>query len=281
MASPFLDALPEIRIEFAALADWQQFVAENPTYLDTSFIAHVADRIRANGFRFEFLDQWVTPENMAFVGDNYRETIAFAGINARQRLVLDELLLHLAERPPHSCRVYSPEALSPFALLLRGRYPRFVGSEYTHDPKIKRNLYPIEIQNLLKLSLKSNTFDAVVVNDIFEHVTDISRTLREIRRILRKGGALISTFPFAAFSEKGNVKARWSNGVIDYLDEPEYHGDPINETGALVYEIPGWDILETSRREGFSRASMTYVLSEQRGILAPHFGGIFALVAER
>jgi SAM-dependent methyltransferase len=281
MESPAAPTNTDLRLEFASLAEWQAFCAAQPAYLDQAFIASVADRIRSNGFDFTFINYHVQADEMIFIGDNYRETIVFRGINARNRAVLDELIYRVGDAAPASYRIYSPEALSPFALMVRGRFPRFVGSEYTDDPAMRSELYPIEVQDLLALTLRSDSFDAVVVNDVFEHLPDIPAGLGEITKILKCGGVLISTFPFAAFSQHGPIKAKRTISGDEHFDRPEYHDDPMRPGGALVYQIPGWDILDACRTAGLSSARMVYVFSERRGIIAPHFGGVFILAASK
>jgi len=271
----------DVREEFSSLAEWCAFAEANRAYLDRSFLASVAEGIRESGLYFTFGAEHAAPESVVIDGENYRESIVFRQTNSRQRAVLDELLRCLGDRPPHLCKIYAPEAVSEFAMLLRRRFVRFVGSEYTEDPSLCEQLYPIPVESLLRLSLKSDSFHAVIVNDIFEHIPNIPRALGELARILEPSGHLISTFPFLAFVEPGLVKARLTDSGIEYLMDPEYHPDPISRDGALVFEIPGWDILNQCRSAGFSQARMVYILSQRCGILAPGYGGIFVLVARK
>jgi SAM-dependent methyltransferase len=269
----------EFHVELASLAEWSAFVQAHPYCVDRRFIRETANRIATRGFYFGFQARQIGPGEVEVKGENYRETFIFAGINVRQRAVLDELMRHVGHTPPARCRIYSPEALSDFALSLRGRFARFIGSEYTEDAELRRDLYPIEVQNLLHLSLPANNFDAVLVNDVFEHVPDLSCTLMQILRILKPGGALIATFPFHGFAETTEIKAERTAEGIKYHAPPEFHEDPLNPNGALVYQIPGWDILEKCRRIGYEQAHMVYEFSEQRGIITPDFGGVFVLRA--
>jgi len=45
------------------------------------------------------------------------------------------------------------------------------------------------------LPFGDGTFDAILSFDVFEHVQDLSETLRECRRVLRPGGRLLLVFP--------------------------------------------------------------------------------------
>jgi SAM-dependent methyltransferase len=195
--------------------------------------------------------------------------------------VLDELEHHIGALPAHDVKIYAAEAISPFALLLKGRYPHFYGSEYTPDETIRKQLFPVPIEDLAALSMPDATFDAVVTNDVFEHLPDLARALSEICRVLNPGGVLISTFPFNASSDEAIVKSCLQNGRIEHLMEPEYHGDWNSPRGSLVFEIPGWGILSHAKAAGFSSAKMVLRKSERHGVLCGYYDGIWMLVAIR
>jgi SAM-dependent methyltransferase len=113
--------------------------------------------------------------------------------------------------------------------------------------------------------------------------------LAEIARILRPDGYLISTFPFAYNSRHAIVKARHRPGSqpgraseTDLLTEAEYHGDPVHpERGSLVYQIPGWDILDQARRAGLSDPLIHWIASPSYGIVGQELPAVMVLVARR
>jgi GT2 family glycosyltransferase len=272
--------LRDIRREFASREDWLGYF-RGPECVQEAAVAEALSRIRRRGFSFQLLNERAKPEDIAFPAEasGLRESLIYKGINSRQRAVLDELLNHIKGRPVHSVKIFAPESISPFAMLLRGIYPFFYGSEYSLDPVIRKRLYPVPIEDLAALSMPDATFDAVLANDVFEHLPDLSKALSEIARVLKKDGVLISTFPFNCFDEEPVVRAQMRHGRIEHLMEPEYHGDPVDEKGALVFSIPGWGILRQTKAAGFSTARMVYYLSERCGVLAGHFGGVMMLVA--
>jgi ubiquinone/menaquinone biosynthesis C-methylase UbiE len=47
-----------------------------------------------------------------------------------------------------------------------------------------------------KIPIKSNTVDTVISTEFFEHISNIEVVLKEIHRILKKGGVLFFTVPF-------------------------------------------------------------------------------------
>src|SRR5947209_6255293 len=46
-----------------------------------------------------------------------------------------------------------------------------------------------------KLPFEDGFFDVVVANQVFEHIRDLAGTAREIARVLKPGGLLVSIFP--------------------------------------------------------------------------------------
>jgi SAM-dependent methyltransferase len=246
----------EFRDLVASLGDHEQLRAKARSSLAA---------VCANGIHSEWLGPM--PASAVVVrSPNWRESLCVASLNARQRAVLDLIARERSLSPEHSPAVYTTEAQSLLARELRLRFSRFVGSEYTTDPDRARRLYPIPVEDIQNLSLQSDSFDLVCSLDVFEHIPDIVAALGEIARVLTSNGLLLATFPFT-WGPTGICKSRMNqNGVIENLQEPEFHGDPINGH-ALVFTVPGWDILEQARSVGLE-ASMMIIASTQRGLLA-------------
>ncbi|MDW8094175.1 MAG: class I SAM-dependent methyltransferase [Caldimicrobium sp.] len=163
---------------------------------------------------------------------------------------------------------------------MRGKFPFYIGSEYGKHPEA---LFPIIIEDLQNLSFRDQSFDCIIVNDVFEHLPDLDKALSEILRCLKKGGYLLSTFPFLYMSEDSKIKARLKpTGEVEYLEVPEYHGNPVDPSkGSLVFQILGWDILKKLTLTGFKLAEMIFILSEKYGILCPNISGCFVCVAQK
>lgn len=271
----------EMCVRLASFDAWRSFYQGRSFINDPRYLAYMAGEIAREGFFCPFHGRQVAPSKIVMGAPNYREGLAHGCLNSRLRAVWLELQRAIGGHSPHSVRIYAPEAVTDFALLLRGRFARFIGSEYATDPDLRAKLFPVPHESLLELSFPAGVFDAVVVNDVFEHVPDIDRCLSEIARVLRPGGRLVSTFPFNIGGERSVVKARLADAGIEYLAKPEYHGNPVDPKGSLVFEIPGWEILDRTRAQGFASAEMVYESSVRHGILGGGFSGIFTLVAER
>ena len=165
---------------------------------------------------------------------------------------------------------------------MRSSFPKFIGSEYAETPEEIADIFPIKAENLLALSYPSNVFDVVFSNDVFEHVPDLDKALSEISRVLVPCGVLISTFPFLYRRESGLVKARLVDGNLQFLLEPEYHGNPMRpDEGSLVFELPGWDILDRAKTAGFADAYMSFISSVENGIMGADINGVFVFVATK
>jgi SAM-dependent methyltransferase len=179
-------------------------------------------------------------------------------------------------------RIYAPEAFTPFAARLRQDYSEFFGSEYMPDAAVRERYAPVQHEDLEALSFSDGSFDVVFCNELFEHLPDLPRCLREVHRVLSPGGTLLATFPFAYGQQETVVRAIRENGTVQIIGEAEYHVDPVDlEGGALVFQIPGWEILDTLRNIGFSLAEFRFVSSSKRGICTADLAGALFLRAVR
>ncbi len=211
-----------------------------------------------------------------------REGLSYQGICSRIRAVMLVIEQIIVEENISSPAIYAAEAVTAFALRLRGIFPRFIGSEFTLDLKQRRAMYPIPFQDLQNLTLLSESFNFVSTNEVLEHVPSIDRALHELHRVLSVGGWHVGTVPFNYFSDKSLRRAIISeDGSIRHILEPEYHGDPMSEKGVLVFETPGWDIIERAKDAGFSKAFMRFIISGHHGIIDEHIGGVMVFCCQK
>lgn len=274
-AAAELPARDDITASFTDISEWHRFSGVRPHLSDKAYIAEIVESAKSDGVSSAFLGH-IGTEEITVMGADYREHLLARGLNPRCRAVLELIAAEPWYRRP-TATIYAAEAVTPFALALRGRFPRFVGSEYASNEAAREALFPIPFQDLGKLTFPPDRFDCVVTNDCLEHVPDIGICLGEMRRVLRRGGVMLSTFPFT-FVYDSAVKARLVGGEIEHLDEPEYHGNPAEpKARSLVFEIPGWNILDRARQAGFSRAEMVFVSGRKRAITASEIAGVFVL----
>lgn len=263
-------------VTFRSFGEWQTWLAENKFAGDASHARAIGQRVLANGFVEPLTNRKVLSHEIEGSIENLRENLVFDGVNSRQRAVMYCLDEQLRTRSI-MVKIYSPEAVTKLALRLRGRYPMFYGSEFTTNEQTRKTMFPIPQEDLTGLSFPSATFDFVMTNEVLEHVPSLDEALGEMARVLVPGGMHIGTHPFLFMREEGERKAKLlADGEIEYITKPEYHGDPFNSGGSLVFELPGWDILERAKKAGFKDAYFRFMASEQYAYLSDNTG-IFVL----
>ena len=124
----------------------------------------------------------------------------------------------------------------------------------------------IRCENLEAQTFADASFDLVVTQDVMEHVLDPPAAFREIARTLKSGGAHVFTTPVYAGLAKSEVRARHNGNAIEYLVEPEYHGNPINAEGALVTMHYGADVAELILRWSGLPTTLYVIRDPQLGL---------------
>ncbi len=275
------DATVEIDQAFASLAEWQAWGAANPTVFDTAEVDKIAGRILAAGFVEPLTGTVILPAEIKHAGRNFREGLIARGLNSRMRAVLALIDEKVGARSTHHVQIFATEAVTSFALRLRGRYARFLGAEYGADVDARRALYPIPHEDLTALSLPSGRFDLVTTNEVLEHVPDLDAALREIARVLKPGGWHVGTHPFFPSTDTSDLRSVILDGEVAHLKAPEYHGNPVDQdAGSLVFETPGWDIIRRAKAAGFTTAHMRFIASERHGYITDQTG-VFVLCAQK
>jgi hypothetical protein len=107
-------------------------------------------------------------------------------------------------------------------------------------------------QDLTRLTYADNMFDLCLSFEDLEHIPDYIAAIRELFRVTKVNGGVLVSAPFILENEKTVTRAVMaSDGKVQMLLEPEYHGDPLSSDGILCFYHFGWDLLEEFRRCGF------------------------------
>lgn len=129
----------------------------------------------------------------------------------------------------------------------------------------------VQCQDLEDLTFEDATFDLFVTQDVMEHVFDPEKAFSEIARVLKPGGAHIFTVPIINKSEKTECWASKNDkDEIVYHQEPEYHGNPIDDDGALVTMHWGYDIADFIVKKSGTPTTMVMIDNLQLGIRAEY-----------
>ncbi len=206
------------------------------------------------------------------VRPNWRERLQCAcGLNNRIRAALDFLgeLVGKTQNPA----LYATEQVTPLFAQLHSRHLAITGSEYLRDGTQRgvANANGIRHEDITDLTFATGSFDAVLSFDVLEHVPDYRAAFREIARVLKPRGHLLSSFPFDASLAKTLVRASiGADGSVVHHLPPEYHGDPVDNSGCLCFQVFGWDVLDEMQRAGFSEAHTVFYWSLDRGYLGPN-----------
>ena len=272
-------ALPSAAVsvcqDLCSLDEFMQFAKANPMYFDDAVEQLILTHCRTYGIQSTAMGI-CAPSEVAVTGPESREHLMVRGLSSRHRAVLEELHTFVRSRnlSVKDARIYGHEAITPLALLLRGKFPKYLGTEFTPGEDEKRKLFPIPHADVCHSEFADASFHAIISCDVLEHVQDIDKALGESARILVKGGRFIGTFPFLYRQNESVKLAVIENGRIKHLvDSPIYHGNPMNEAGgSLVFEIPAWDLIHRARRAGFSHAAMRFICDQEKGIVATSVG---------
>lgn len=162
--------------------------------------------------------------------------------------VLKDVLPDLSRR-----HVYELSSRGPLVGYLRRHAGKLTLSEYFDDVPPGQYKAGVQCQDVQQLTYPDGCFDACTSTEVFEHVPRDLEGFRELHRVLKPGGVLLFTVPMDG-GEKTVERARLVNGRLEHLLPPEYHGDRLRGSGAvLCFRNYGTDILDRLRVAGFSR----------------------------
>ena len=153
-------------------------------------------------------------------------------------------------------RVYELSSRGPLLEFLRARAGSLACSEFFDDIAPGGQKDGVRCENVERLTFPDGAFDLCTSTEVFEHVPDDRAGFREIRRVLRAGGAFFFTVPISR-AARTVERARRVDGRIEHLLPPEYHGDRIRGQGeVLVFRDYGRDIVERLLAGGFASARL-------------------------
>ena len=263
---------------------YSQFQHDLPRLLEAGQkIDELINLTRVIGFVEPITNSYSPASEVEIVGCNYRETLKCKGLISRNRGLLRVLVdrYNLTNNTLDK-EVYITESLTGMVKWLRDNLntTRLETSEYLVDSEI--STHDVCHQDIEALTYLDDSFDLVICSEVFEHLANLGQALRETRRVLRDGGRLLATCPMAFGQYESIVKGTRdpATGEFVFAYGKEYHGDPLRPLGgSIVYQIPGWDILDMLLSAGFSAAYVHHVLSWKNAIYANDLPGVLVVEA--
>jgi SAM-dependent methyltransferase len=121
----------------------------------------------------------------------------------------------------------------------------YIPSQYFLEYNLGEIIKGTRCEDIEKLTFPEESIDLHISQDVLEHIFNPAKAFSEIARTLKPGGAHIFTVPLVRKMEKTITRARKNNdGSVDYLESPQYHGNPISKDGSLVTIDWGYDICQ-------------------------------------
>lgn len=128
---------------------------------------------------------------------------------------------------------------------LKSDCANYLATHFFPNEKTGARVGDFRNENLEAQTFSSAMFDIVVTLDVMEHVFHPERVYAEVFRTLKPGGVYIHTFPvYKKIAEPFLQRAmQEEDGTVRHLvEDPEYHGNPIDDGGSLVTYHYGYDI---------------------------------------
>jgi hypothetical protein len=210
---------------------------------------------------------------------NWRERLVCPACKLNNRLRLCLHFLRDFTSLDSNSRIYVTEEATRLFAVMKLQWPNVVGSEYLGDGTTRGETDRKGLRNedLTALTFSDGAFDLITTFDVLEHIPDYKKAIAECARCLRPGGRLLITVPFNLASPTTIIRARrQADGTIEHLLPPLYHGDPLNSSGVLCYQIFGWDLLTLLKGLNLN-ATVYFFWSDRFGYL----GGLQPLVFAR
>jgi hypothetical protein len=120
-------------------------------------------------------------------------------------------------------------------------------------------------ENLEHQTFDDEEFDLVITQDVFEHILNPARAFSELARTVKPGGAHVFTVPWY-YWKRTLIRAVGDNGAVKHLEEPMYHGNPIDPNGSLVVTEWGYDFCDFIYSHSGLTTTVVRIHDKHRGI---------------
>jgi hypothetical protein len=200
---------------------------------------------------------------------NWRERLVCPDCNLNARMRASFTIMKSIFAP--ESKIWITEQSTKFFQAAVKNYRNLIGSEYLGAGYVSGEVLAngIRHEDCSASSHKSDSLDGVLSFDVMEHIPNYREAIFETYRVLRPNGVFFWTAPFNANIQETSVRATvLSDGTIENILPPIWHGDPMNHSGGILcYQIFGWDVHDLLRSAGFSEVQVHLFWSKSRAIL--------------
>lgn len=120
----------------------------------------------------------------------------------------------------------------------------YIPSQFFPDQKRGDIYNGMRCENLEALTFGDESIDLHISQDVMEHIFQPAKAFQEIARTLKPGGAHIFTVPLVNKMKASKLRAKMAeDGTIEHIEQPVYHGNPIDSQGSLVTMDWGYDVV--------------------------------------
>lgn len=140
--------------------------------------------------------------------------------------------------------VHESSPSGPASSFFKKSFDHYSSSQYLTDVKCGKEYDDVRCENLESLTFENESFDLFITQDVMEHVFKPDKAFNEVARVLKPNGMYIFTVPYSHKRKQTDYRATITGKAINYIKEPQYHKNPVDENGSLVTIDYGRDLPE-------------------------------------
>ena len=145
------------------------------------------------------------------------------------------------------------------------RCPGYTSSHYWPDITPGEDCNGVLCEDLGALTFADAALDIIITQDVFEHLPDPAAAASEIARVLVPGGTHLFTVPI--YPHATSIRAEiGADGEIVHFHEPNFHGNPAESSGSLVFREWGLDIVDFLRMHSGVETERIAIEDPHRGL---------------